>query len=76
MGVLLSLENRTEEWAASCEDYSVSFNLLFFLAHQSNIGVVVIFPQFLEGTDNILLEFIPLQTEFLGGVAHVVCAGF
>ena len=74
MGVFVSLQNCFKEWAAGCEDYSVSLNLMVFLTHQSNIREVQLIPEVLVGSDYVLLEVIPLQTELLRGMGHIDAA--
>jgi hypothetical protein len=70
VGVLVTFKHFAEKWAAGSQDDAVGLNLLVLFTHQGHIGEVCLPPQITEGTDNVLLEIIPLQAELLWGRGH------
>jgi hypothetical protein len=61
--VLVLLQHCVEKWAAGSQDVSVGLNLLVLLTHQGHIGEVCVFTQGPEGTNNVVLELIPLEAK-------------
>ena len=64
VGVWISLEDRSEEWAACREDNFVGLHLLP-LTGQCHIKQVFVLPQLSEGRAHVALELVPLQAEIL-----------
>jgi hypothetical protein len=58
--MLVIIQEFTEKRTIGTQDDLVSFYLLVFITHQSDIGEVCVFSIILERIDNVLVEIIPL----------------